>query len=1434
MRRIGLPALLAVLAGSGLVGEQALQKDAALAPTRRAVAIRGPFSALSASSEPAKDAAPGVRHPLGDIVLGLADPKAPAREPAPLPGRILVKLDPSELEESFRPSARECAPGPFVDRGLLPGGVAVSRVDYVGVSPEGRGRLALTLERPLSQGLLAKAFSGARSRLVAAAGAAEKGGPTRRVLVDVAAGTLRGEWMGGCSPDYFYLKEKSVLREAFRGIGVVSMERVLRSAEVPDRSRPGFFRVRSFAHMLADAKRRHPRRAARAYPDLVVPANMENWFLLRLTPESALEHAVEVLGSRAAVQAVSADYPLRVTTNEDEYGDQWGLENDGLFQGTSGGAVGFDIDVETAWAAGPPQAPVRVAVIDTGFKEDLDDLENRLWTNTADPPGDEDGDGNADDDCNGYVDDVHGITTYGRWEIDYGASCAVSPGGPSVPHGVHGTHVAGVIAAEADNGPTAGIAGTAGTDPVELMNVAVGWCSPQAASGSGSAELAEGIWYATDKGADIANISLGARGMPLLLHEYVVAALDAGVVLVASAGNDGRRFSKSEGYLSFGVFPASLRGVIAVGGATRSARRWPGSNYGPGLDFVAPASEIRTLSFDTEDPGQTVADVVTVQGTSLSAAFTSGVAALVLGRYPEVTAPYMRQWLRATARDMTDPEGEGASLVGQDEWTGSGMLAAGTAVVSLGVAGDQPLDVALLVERLRLQAPQHFSDFAPDAVAGSPDLGIQVMGATCDPTLATQPATCPVESWRLEYGEGDFPSTWSPVAVPAAIGQRPQRTELSGSSYFRHTQVASGHNYLDTDLLSNDQAYTVRLVARNKTGREFTSEDWVIPIRAKIILPSHDTSVVGRWGWPSIRGFADIRPGASYTVSMAEAGGGPLWTVPPFEPANRYANVSADRFPYLASQAPDWGASASAFMTLMDESSFVPGFNAEFPDVDPAGMAEGWVDLRLDVQTAPGAVQSETVRLYLDNTHFDLRAGWPVPLWNVVPNETPIIRAADLGGSVGDRLFVNGKVLACFDPGGELLWQSNTFFDFAIGDVDGDGALEILTTSASISDPDGVHSWGPNRGRPSRAMPSSMDVFVHLWSGDSCQDATDLDGSSFSDDWPVMYNFTPTDEETWWSFTGHVGHMEIANLVGSSAGEVLFYRRPNRHYGIAVEDVRFGHLHALDSTGAEIWSLEFPPEQATLPFRVADFDGDGHDEVLLETSGQILEGDGTYRAGWEAAEAWDGGRFVRRDGTDRQHVALVRSGRCGQDHEVTLRRVNGDPRPGWPVTLPAVALGESSGGVPFVPRLFVEPAQLLGDGDDELVLCDSRLRVYGLGGSPVASFPETDLHGECGGVAAQNVDADPEVELLVLVHRYIGELPSDGRRGSFLEAYDLDGTRLAASDARWPIVVPVKQWFSSGPDRPRWDQQVGVWDVDGDGQAEVVLQHEQIEVLEIP
>lgn len=172
---------------------------------------------------------------------------------------------------------------------------------------------------------------------------------------------------------------------------------------------------------------------------------------------------------------------------------------------------------------------------------------------------------------------------------------------PTDDHG-HGTAMAGAIAA---NDNTIGFKGAAFKAKILPYKVcgADAQCSAIA--------IADAVDAAVAADVDIINLSLGGTANSLI-QSSVQAATDAGIIVVAAAGNAG-----AEGCL----YPAAYDNVVCVGSTDSNDARSSFSNYGTGLDIMTPGASVATTGLSNT--------YVSVSGTSISTAYYSGVAAIV-------------------------------------------------------------------------------------------------------------------------------------------------------------------------------------------------------------------------------------------------------------------------------------------------------------------------------------------------------------------------------------------------------------------------------------------------------------------------------------------------------------------------------------------------------------------------------------------------------------------------------------------------------------------------------------------------------------------------------------------------------------------------------------------------------------------------------------
>lgn len=214
----------------------------------------------------------------------------------------------------------------------------------------------------------------------------------------------------------------------------------------------------------------------------------------------------------------------------------------------------------------------------------------------------------------------------------------------------HGTHVAGTIAQTTNNGVgVAGLAHCAKLMPVKVLSKQ-GWGT--------MADVAEGIRWAADHGAQIINLSLGSSIKSKVVEKAVVHAHKKGVVVVAAAGNSG----KSVGY------PAGYRQAIAVSATDRNDNIAWFSSRGPEVAIGAPGVAV-TQQTVCEAGKNKCEQWGVFNGTSMASPHVAAAAALLVGQ--GVTDPEaVRAVLQATASPKEDKT-----------LFGAGILEAGTAVV---------------------------------------------------------------------------------------------------------------------------------------------------------------------------------------------------------------------------------------------------------------------------------------------------------------------------------------------------------------------------------------------------------------------------------------------------------------------------------------------------------------------------------------------------------------------------------------------------------------------------------------------------------------------------------------------------------------------------------------------------------------------------------
>ena len=249
---------------------------------------------------------------------------------------------------------------------------------------------------------------------------------------------------------------------------------------------------------------------------------------------------------------------------------------------------------------------VVVAVIDTGVDYTHPNLVNSMWINVNETPGD-----GVDNDGNGYVDDIYGVSTVGN---------IFDANGDPMDEMGHGTHVAGIIAASEGSMGAVGVAYGS-----KIMAIKAG----DSSGIFSDSDVIEAINYAILMGADVINMSFGSYARSAAI-EAALALAYTSAVLVAAAGNDGLDIVK-HGMPSYpaaynfviGVMATDSRGSIAGFSNTDYILRRNSLEY----EICAPGVSI----FSTL-PGNRYASW---SGTSMACPYISAVAAILRAKFDD-------------------------------------------------------------------------------------------------------------------------------------------------------------------------------------------------------------------------------------------------------------------------------------------------------------------------------------------------------------------------------------------------------------------------------------------------------------------------------------------------------------------------------------------------------------------------------------------------------------------------------------------------------------------------------------------------------------------------------------------------------------------------------------------------------------------------------
>lgn len=201
----------------------------------------------------------------------------------------------------------------------------------------------------------------------------------------------------------------------------------------------------------------------------------------------------------------------------------------------------------------------------------------------------------------------------------------------------HGTALAGIIAAKNDKDRVRGINPNAQIYSIQVLDDN---------NQTTLSQVVAGIYLAIDAGCDIINMSFGTTVDSEILHGAVRKAYDAGILMVAAAGNNGGR--KVE-------FPAAYEEVMAVGSTDTTGNKISETSDGQEIEIFAPGSQILTTGL--------FGGSIVVDGTSIAAAQVSGAASLLWSMDKGKSAGFIRSLLANTAQNVDNAGISGAGLM---------------------------------------------------------------------------------------------------------------------------------------------------------------------------------------------------------------------------------------------------------------------------------------------------------------------------------------------------------------------------------------------------------------------------------------------------------------------------------------------------------------------------------------------------------------------------------------------------------------------------------------------------------------------------------------------------------------------------------------------------------------------------------------------------
>ncbi len=338
-------------------------------------------------------------------------------------------------------------------------------------------------------------------------------------------------------------------------------------------------------------------------------------FLVQFDPAFDARRVAAAYDSLAEVDysCLNEWLPLAREPNDTAFARQWHLPR---------------IGAPRAWDYVRGDSSVLIGVLDNGTEWHHPDIGPNLWVNAAEdlndngrfdslPPPEGDLDG-VDQDSNGTTDDVIG------WDF---MSSDPNPD-PSPTSDNHGTHCWGIANGITDN--TEGIAGV----PWNCRSFAYR-CGALGLINISAAVSA--LYHCVGEGGWVISMSFGSYSPNPTLRDACAYAWDAGLALVAGAGNDGT---------SSRFYPSDFPNVVSVAASGPNDTKPSWSNYGDWIEVAAPGDNIYSTV-----PGHGYGPA---SGTSMATPVVAGALAWIKSAFPSVSNAEAYGRLYAACDSMPD------------------------------------------------------------------------------------------------------------------------------------------------------------------------------------------------------------------------------------------------------------------------------------------------------------------------------------------------------------------------------------------------------------------------------------------------------------------------------------------------------------------------------------------------------------------------------------------------------------------------------------------------------------------------------------------------------------------------------------------------------------------------------------------------------------